>query len=151
LEAARDKNLDWDKVTLQAADAYNLPHFSAQFDACIAVDWFAHVPRSRFHRFLRGVHQKLARNAVVLFCDQLPGPHSLSGRHDAEGNHLQERTLSDGTRYRVIKHFLSDRAYRAILSPYATEIWIDRFTECRRIVVSYVLNGQQEGASADVR
>lgn len=146
LDVALGKPLDWDKVALQAADAYELPDFRTTFDACMAVDWFAHVPRSRFHGFLRGVHSKLATDAIVVLCDQAAGPNSLSGLRDAEGNHLQERTLPDGSRYRIIKHFLTDGEYRSILSPYSASIEIRRFAESRRIVVSYRLDGEQARA-----
>lgn len=147
LERARRKPLDWNKVTLQVADAYSLPTFPLAFDSCMAVDWFAHVPRSRFHEFLRGAHGKLTGDAVVVFCDQIAGSHSQTDLRDAEGNHLQERTLPDGSLYRVIKHFLTDDEFRSILSPYSTDIRIDRFPDCRRVVVSYMLNGEQSHAA----
>lgn len=137
LEMARCKPLDWDKITLQAADAYQLPLFHKRFDACMAVDWFSHVPQSRFHEFLRGVHSKLVSNAVVVFCDQMPGPQSVTELRDEEGNHLQERKLSDGSVYRVIKHFLTDDEFKSVLAPYTSEVMIERFPECRRVVVSY--------------
>jgi 2-polyprenyl-3-methyl-5-hydroxy-6-metoxy-1,4-benzoquinol methylase len=143
LAVARHKPLDWAKVTLQVADAYNLPSFPMTFEAAMAVDWFAHVPRSRFHEFLRGVHGKLAPGSTVVFCDQSPGAHSLTELRDMEGNHLQERALPDGSRYRVIKHFMTDEEFRSILLLYSAEIRINRFPECRRVVVSYRLHGEQ--------
>ncbi len=145
LEVARRKPLNWDKVTLQVADAYALPSFSKVFDACMAVDWFAHVPRSQFHEFLHGAHSKLTANAVVVFCDQIPGPQSLTELRDGEGNHLQERMLLDGSRYRVIKHFLTDEEFRLVFSRYSASIRTDRFPGCRRVVVSYTLSGEQAG------
>ncbi len=143
LAEARRKALDWEKVILQVADAYHLPAFSMTFNACMAVDWFAHVPRTRFQEFLCSIHKKLVKNSTVAFCDQLPGPHSLTDMHDTEGNPLQERTLPDGSRYRVIKHFLTDDEYKSILSSYSNNIEIRRFKECRRVVVSYHFDGEQ--------
>ena len=140
LEEARRKALNWDKVSLHVADAYDLSTITAACDAAMAVDWFAHVPRSRFHAFLRGLHDRLEGNATVVLCDELPGPESLTGVQDEEGNHIQERILLDGSRYRVIKNFLSDAEMSSILSPYSRRIRIQRFPECRRIVVSYCLN-----------
>jgi protein-L-isoaspartate O-methyltransferase len=145
LELARRKPLDRNKIELQVADAYALPALPTTYDACMAVDWFAHVPRSRFHGFLQGIHAKLATGALVVFCDQTPGAHSLTNLHDAEGNHLQERTLPDGSRYRVIKHFLTDEELRSIFDRYSPAIRIERFPECRRIVVSYMIKGEQHG------
>jgi SAM-dependent methyltransferase len=139
LAEARRKPLDWARVTLQQADAYGLPDFPIRFEAAMAVDWFSHVPRSRFDAFLGGLHQRLAPGALVVFNDQLPRAGSLTELRDAEGNHLQERTLPDGSRYRVIKHFLSDAELRSILSPYAAELRIERFPACGRLLVSYRL------------
>jgi hypothetical protein len=96
--------------------------------------------------YKRGVHAKLTADAVVVFCDQIPGPHSLTDLHDAEGNHLQERTLPDGSRYQIIKHFLTDEEIRLIFSRYSAGVKIDRFPECRRVVVCYMLDGEHAGA-----
>jgi hypothetical protein len=58
---------------------------------------------------------------------------------DAEGNHLQERTLADGSRYRVVKHFFSDDEIRATFAPYSSHVEIRRFVDQRRVLVSYSL------------
>jgi ubiquinone/menaquinone biosynthesis C-methylase UbiE len=139
LAQAREKALDWDRVSLLQADAYQLERVSGRFDAAFAVDWFAHVPRSRFTEFLDGLHGRLQPGSVVLFCDQLPGPESWSGIFDQEGNHLQTRELPDGSSYRVIKHFLAERELRELFSGYSDDIRIARYPDCRRVVVSYRL------------
>jgi SAM-dependent methyltransferase len=139
LDQARQKDLDWDKVTLQRADAYHLPVLQGSFDAALAVDWLAHVPQSRFHEFLPGLHACLEAGSRVVFCDQLPGSESLSGSYDREGNHLQTRELPDGSRCRVIKHFLSPVELLEILDRYSDQVEINTFPQCRRIVVSYTI------------
>lgn len=139
LEQARRKCLDWDKVSLQAADAYELSRVKGTFDAALAVDWFAHVPRSRFHEFLRGLHGRLQASSIVVLCDQLPGTESLSGMYDSEGNHIQTRELPDGSRCRVIKHFLSDQELMDLFCYYSDHVEIVSYPECRRNVVSYVV------------
>jgi len=108
------------------------------FDAALAVDWFAHVPKSRFHEFLQGLHERLQPGSVVVLCDQLPGPGSLTGMFDIEGNHIQLRELPDGSSCRVIKNFLSKQELKALFARYSDQVAIDTFPECRRIVVSYV-------------
>ena len=139
LEEARKKRLDPEKVALRQADAYDLSGVPGKFDGAMAVDWFAHVPRSRFHPFLKNLHDKLEKGAVVVLCDQLPKETSLTGRYDAEGNHLQERISPDGRSFDVIKHFLSDEEISSVFSRYCDKVEARRFPECRRIVVSYVL------------
>jgi SAM-dependent methyltransferase len=137
LEQARLKELDSKKVSWRVADAYDLSSVPGTFNAAYAVDWFAHVPASRVQGFLDGLHQRLMPSARVVFCDQLPGAESLTGVHDAEGNHLQERMLADGSSYRVIKHFWSDAELHEIFDRHTNALTIERYPECRRIVVAY--------------
>lgn len=139
LAQARRKCLDWDKVSLQVADAYDLSRVKGAFDAALAVDWFAHVPRSLFHEFLRGLHGRLRAGSIVVLCDQLAGMDSLTGMYDREGNHIQIRELPDGSRSRVIKHFLAEQELKELFAPYSNRVEIDSYPECRRIVVSYIV------------
>jgi SAM-dependent methyltransferase len=142
LAQARLKRFDRRNVSLRVADAYDLSSVAGDFDAAYAVDWFAHVPMSRVQGFLSGLHQHLRPGARVVFCDQLPGAESLTGMRDGEGNHLQERTLQDGSSYRVIKHFLSDDELHEMFGGHTDELEIQRYPECRRIVVGYAWAGQ---------
>jgi len=137
LEEARKKRLDPGKVSLRQADAYDLSDVPGKFGGAMAVDWFAHVPRSLFHPFLKNLHDKLEKGAVVVLCDQLPKETSITGRYDKEGNHLQERVSPDGKSFSVIKHFLSDEEIASVLSRYCDEAQVRRYPECRRVVVSY--------------
>jgi 2-polyprenyl-3-methyl-5-hydroxy-6-metoxy-1,4-benzoquinol methylase len=139
LAEARRKTLDWRHVSLVAADAYALPFAGGLFDGALAVDWLAHVPKSRLSLFLDGLHATLRPGARVVFCDQLAWRDSQTGIYDAEGNHLQERALPDGSRYHVIKHFRSDDEWRALFSPYAERVDIESFPDCRRAVAGYTL------------
>lgn len=59
LEEARKKDLPWDRVSLKQADAYALDSITGDFDMVLAVDWFAHVPKSRIPDFLSGVIRRL--------------------------------------------------------------------------------------------
>lgn len=139
LAEARAKRLDASRISFVRADAYDLPEFSERFDGAFAVDFLAHVPLSRLSLFLDGLGARLAPRARVAFCDQTPGPHSITGVRDAEGNPLQERELPDGSRYRVIKHFFSDDEYRAMLARRADAIEIHRFPDVRRVVATWTL------------
>jgi SAM-dependent methyltransferase len=141
LALARAKGLDPARVQFVRSDAYDLSSVAGSFTGAFAVDWLAHVPRSRLSVFLDQLHGRLAPGARVAFCDQTPGPSSITPLRDAEGNHLQERTLPDGSRYHVIKHFFSDDHWRDMLADCAEAIDIQRFTEQRRVVVSYTWKG----------
>jgi SAM-dependent methyltransferase len=126
-------------VRIEQVDAYQLPSDLGPFDAAFAVDWLAHVPNSRMHEFLVGLHAQLESGSRVVFCDGLPRAGSFTGVHDGDGNHLQVRELPDGSRHRVIKHFLSDEETRELLRPYSTEVEILTLSGAGRRVVSYRL------------
>lgn len=137
LSQARHKNLPWEKVSLQQANAYDLKMPDESFSAAMAVDWLAHVPHAYMHRFLEGLHAVLTVGARVVFCDQLPKSEPFDGDHDADGNFIVIRQLPDGSCYRVIKHYLSDNQIQDIFGRYDDNVQITRFPNCRRIVVSY--------------
>src|SRR5262245_10393666 len=79
LTEARRKGMDSARVTFARADAYNLSSVGGRFTGSFVVDWLAHVPTSRFHQFLEGLHARLVPGARVAFCDQLPWPTSMTG------------------------------------------------------------------------
>jgi ubiquinone/menaquinone biosynthesis C-methylase UbiE len=139
LRMARRKSIGAARVRFVRADAYDLPTFDEAFTGAFAVDWLAHVPESRLQGFIEGLHRRLGAGARVAFCDQTPGPASLTGVHDAEGNHLQDRALPDGSHHRVVKHFFSDVDFRNVLSGHGDDLSIRRFDDQRRVVVSYTV------------
>ncbi|HTR77721.1 MAG TPA: class I SAM-dependent methyltransferase [Gemmatimonadaceae bacterium] len=144
LAMARAKAIAPARVRFVRADAYDLSALDGAvpgtFTGAFAVDWLAHVPTSRIAGFLDGLHRRLAPRARVAFCDQTPGPVSLTGRYDAEGNHLQERALPDGSRHRVIKHFFSDDELRQLVNRRGEDITIQRFSVPRRVLLSYTVS-----------
>ncbi len=147
LDEARKKRLPLDRVTLLQADAYRLDLIPGVFDAILAVDWLAHVPLSRMEGFLAGAIRRVRSGSPIVFIDQLPGEHSVTGVFDDEGNPIQERRLSDGSSFRVIKHFLSDAQIEALFSGLAGELSIQRFPECRRVMVMFVTREGEGGVS----
>jgi len=147
LDEARKKRLPLDRVSLLQADAYRLDLIPGFFDALLAVDWLAHVPLSRMEGFLAGAIRRVRSGSPIVFIDQLPGEHSVTGVFDDEGNPIQERRLSDGSSFRVIKHFLSDAEIEALFSGLAGELSIQRFPECRRVMVMFVTREGEGGVS----
>jgi ubiquinone/menaquinone biosynthesis C-methylase UbiE len=135
LEEARKKNLPSDRVSLQQADAYDLDTITGDFNMVLAVDWFAHVPKSRIADFLAGVIRRLPDGSPLVLIDQTPGSGSWTGETDDRGNHIQERVLASGERFRVIKHFFSDEEIHEHLEPHIRDLTIRRFPDCRRILV----------------
>jgi ubiquinone/menaquinone biosynthesis C-methylase UbiE len=147
LDEARKKGLPFERVSLLQADAYRLDLIPGVFDAILAVDWLAHVPLSRMEGFLAGAIRRVRSGSPIVFIDQLPGEHSVTGVFDDEGNPIQERRLSDGSSFRVIKHFLSDAEIEALFSGLSGELSIQRFPECRRVMVMFVTREGEGGVS----
>ena len=89
------------------ADAYALPRFARSFNAAFAGFWFSHVPLERQREFLLGLDSALAPGARVVLLDNLfvAGSSSALSERDANGNTYQSRSLSDGSRHRVLKNF----------------------------------------------
>jgi ubiquinone/menaquinone biosynthesis C-methylase UbiE len=137
LDEAREKGLPSDRVSLLRADAYRLDLIPGIFDAILSVDWLAHVPISRMEGFLSGAIRRVRTGSPLLFIDQLPKEHSLTGVFDAEGNHIQKRTLADGSVFRVIKHYFSDDEIAGLFSGFVGDLSIQRFPECRRLIVTF--------------
>ncbi len=135
LAEARKKNLPWDRVLLLQADAYDLGSITGDFNMVMAVDWFAHVPKSRIADFLSGVIRRIPDGSPLVLIDQTPGSGSFTGETDDEGNHIQERVLASGEKFRVIKHFFSDEEFHGYLEPHLWDLTIRRFLDCRRILV----------------
>ena len=139
LSQARRKPLDWERVSLELADAYDLGPLSGSFNAALGVDWFAHVPRNRIETFLHGLHGKLKPGSRICFCDQTPGDKSISGNYDEQGNHIQTRRLPDGSVFPVIKNYYDADELAALAGRYGSDVTIEQFSECRRILVGYTL------------
>lgn len=135
LEEARKKNLEWNRISLLQADAYDLGSIPGDFNMVMAVDWFAHVPKSRIEEFLSGVIRRIPDGSPLVFIDQTPASGSWTGEIDDEGNHIQKRVLASGESFRVIKHFFSDEEILMYLSRHTSDLTIKRFPECRRILV----------------
>jgi SAM-dependent methyltransferase len=123
-------------VRFIVADAYSLDGVPDGFTAAFAVWWWSHVPRSRIAGFLSTLHAKLRPTAFVLFADQLE--YGASNRHrNAEGDLLEERTLADGRRFRVVKNFPTEHEIRAALAGVSEDVRYTEYPDERNWNVSY--------------
>lgn len=102
---ARARVASRDSIRCQLADAYSLEGVTGHFDAAFSMFWWSHIPKSRLPSFLRTLHGKLQSGATVTFVDQLPYAWSGKRRFDDEGNLIEERMVSGGARFEIIKNF----------------------------------------------
>lgn len=106
-----------DKVQFMLGDAYALPQQAAKFDAAFAGFWFSHIPKARRREFLLGLAAALKRGAKVVLLDNryVEGSSTAISEQDVEGNTYQTRSLSDGSKHRVLKNFPSETELRDML------------------------------------
>lgn len=122
LEIARQKRIKEGKVEFRKADAYGLAQLSGPYTAALAAFWWSHVPREKIALFLQSLHHSLAATSLVVLIDNryVPGNSTPISGHDASGNTYQNRSLSDGTEYRVLKNFPSEAELKRSLGAAAT-------------------------------
>jgi demethylmenaquinone methyltransferase/2-methoxy-6-polyprenyl-1,4-benzoquinol methylase len=111
---ARTKAYPRANVRFVQGDAYALPERTENFSAAYAGFWWSHVPLSRLHAFLRGLHDRLEPGAVVAFMDNryVEGSSTPLSRRDNEGNTYQTRRLADGSTHEVLKNFPTPQELR---------------------------------------
>jgi demethylmenaquinone methyltransferase/2-methoxy-6-polyprenyl-1,4-benzoquinol methylase len=106
LEIAANRQLG-PHVSLRTADAYSLPHFTAEFDIGMAHMWWSHVERQKLKSFFSHFASRLCPRATLLVIDQfyVEGLSNPVSREDSWGNQYTVRYLSDGSSYEIIKNF----------------------------------------------
>lgn len=109
------------KVEFIQGDAYEIPVRNKSFDAAFAGFWWSHVPLERIDQFLRGLHRALKPGATVVFIDNrfVQGSSTPISEHDDDRNTYQCRSLSDGSKHRVLKNFPSREELLSAVGPYA--------------------------------
>ncbi len=124
LEVARGRR-DWPaQVRFDIADAFGLGRADGAFNAAFAGFFWSHVPLSRLDVFLAGLAGRLERPAVAIFMDNryVEGSNHPVTRTDAEGNTYQQRELTDGSSWEVLKNFPRPADIRARLEPIARSV-----------------------------
>ncbi|MCC7069350.1 MAG: class I SAM-dependent methyltransferase [Burkholderiales bacterium] len=99
-------------VHFTSGDAYAITPPPEPCDGAFAGFWWSHVPRARLPAFLSGLHAALAPGARVIMLDNryVAGSSTPVSAPDEAGDTWQERTLSDGSKHRVLKNFPSREA-----------------------------------------
>lgn len=89
-------------VRFEVADIFAWPHCE-QFDVIFFSAWLSHVPAERFDEFWTLLDGLLAAGGRVLFNDEHVDERAKE-RYVDEG--IVERTLTDGSTFRIVKHFV---------------------------------------------
>lgn len=124
ISIAQKKYKSLKNVTFQVSDAYSLKNISGNFNAAYAHWWWSHIPKSRIREFLFNLHKKLQPGSSVLFSDHLPTyfDKKIKVIQNEGGDRVEERTLSGGKKYLVIKNFPTREEMQNYLSGLAETI-----------------------------
>jgi cyclopropane fatty-acyl-phospholipid synthase-like methyltransferase len=74
-----------------------------RFDVVLFAFWLSHVPRDRASQFFDRLRNWLAPDGRVVFVDE---PAGAAGKERGIADGIVERTLTDGSRHRIVKVFL---------------------------------------------
>ncbi|MCP2324030.1 demethylmenaquinone methyltransferase/2-methoxy-6-polyprenyl-1,4-benzoquinol methylase [Hamadaea flava] len=109
-------------VTFVVADVFDWTS-DAQFDVIFFSAWLSHVPPERFGAFWDSLRPMLADGGRVLFLDEHVDER---GKESYLREGVVERRLSDGSTFRVVKHFVEPDAMTARLRELGWECDIQR-------------------------
>jgi SAM-dependent methyltransferase len=138
LDVARTREYGPASVTFQVADAYALDQVPGQFDVAFIGFFWSHILRGDLPRFMAALHTRLGSGARVIVLDNryIPGSSTPISRTTADGDTFQQRTLTDGRSYEILKNFPAQQEFAADVAAFAkdqtwTELqyfWLATFT-----------------------
>ncbi len=108
LEIARHKQYSC-PVSIEMADAYDLPFPPKTFTGGIANFWFSHIPKNRIAHFLEGFHKTLKAGSHIFMADNM-NVAGLGGElttKPGDDNTYKLRTLKDGTQHEILKNYFT--------------------------------------------
>jgi SAM-dependent methyltransferase len=135
ISVVREKLAAVPNVRIQVADAYTLEGVEGPFTGAFAQLWWSHVPKADIRAFLSNLHSKLEPGSPVLFMDQLP--YDWNRRLTDSGDFLEERVLTNGERFEIIKNFPSEAEIQSALEGMADEVLYEALPESGYWTVEY--------------
>jgi SAM-dependent methyltransferase len=127
LDVAKTRR-DWPAtVHFAVADALALQSIRGDFDAAFAGFFWSHVPLAKIDAFLGALMQRLLPRSLVVFADNrlVAGSVHPVARRDEHGNTYQQRRMSDGSSWDVLKNFPEPGEVRARLSRFGESAEVD--------------------------
>jgi SAM-dependent methyltransferase len=119
LAIARTRSYGPGEVRFQTADAYDLGAVEGRFDAIFAGFFWSHVLRADVRRFVAGLRERLEPGGVLILADNryVEGSNYPITRTTDEGDTYQNRQLSDGRSFEVLKNFPSREQFVGDVAP----------------------------------
>jgi SAM-dependent methyltransferase len=131
---------DWPAtVGFAVADALALQAVRGNFDAAFAGFFWSHVPLAKIDAFLDALMLRLLPGSLAVFADNrlVPGSVHPVTRRDEHGNTYQQRQMSDGSSWDVLKNFPEPGEVRTRLSRFGESAGVEELDNfwlawCRR-------------------
>ncbi|MGW7683503.1 class I SAM-dependent methyltransferase [Kribbella sp. NPDC054772] len=123
LAVARTRSYGPAEVRFETADAYDLGAVEGRFDAIFAGFFWSHVLRADVRRFAAGLLDRVEPGGVVILADNryVEGSNYPITRTSAAGDTYQDRQLSDGRSFEVLKNFPTREQFTADVAPREVE------------------------------
>ena len=144
LDIARKKDYGNCPITFLKTDAYTLDGVAGPFSAALVGFWWSHVPKSKIEGFLKVLHSRLSKGAIVIMLDNryVEGSSTPISRKDNEENTYQMRKLHDGSTHEVLKNFPAPDDFVNWIKPMSEKL---QFTElCYFWLARYTLKGSSD-------
>jgi ubiquinone/menaquinone biosynthesis C-methylase UbiE len=112
------------QVSMRTADAFGLAGVPGEFDVVFCGFWWSHIARADIPRFLAGMRARVGAGTGLILVDNryVPGSNHPITRTGPDGDTYQQRRLSDGRSYEVLKNFPSREQVAADLADVASEM-----------------------------
>jgi len=123
LEIAKTKHYAPASVSFEKADLFH-PQREKQYQSLFAGFIWSHIKLRRLTEFIEIVNTQVEQSGTVVFVDNkyVEGSSSPMADMDNEGNTYQQRTLEDGSLYRVVKNFPSKSSIEELLKYNAADV-----------------------------
>jgi demethylmenaquinone methyltransferase/2-methoxy-6-polyprenyl-1,4-benzoquinol methylase len=113
-------------VDFELKDLFELQESGETFDAVFAGFIVSHIEVQALPEFANALMRVVSPGGILVLTDNrmVPGSNTPISRTDAHGNTYQQRTLTDGRSFEVLKNFISIQELEQTFSPYGhTRRW----------------------------
>lgn len=123
IEVAKSKTYSPAQVAFQTADIFNLRH-DIKYESLFGGFIWSHIKVEQLSNFLDQLHKLILKGGTAVFVDNnyVEGSNLPITGTDDMGNTFQTRQLENGSTYKVLKNFPTEKFIRQILKDKAADI-----------------------------
>lgn len=128
LALARHRRAWPGSIQFASSNAFELQHIEGAFDAVFAAFLWSHIPVDQLDDLLAGIVQRVDPGAVIVFTDNnyVHGSNHPIARTDEHGNTFQQRRLSNGSEWEVLKNFPDTTTLTETLSRFGRSVEVHK-------------------------